>query len=174
MKLRPGRMTHLLVMENNCVKYHPDPTWQSGVMTRTPILNICALSNWPWNYDLESNSWRTIGLWTTIVSNKGLMARTPTLAMCAKWTWPRDTGMTLVQGHEPGHWFWVYVHSWPWPWWYDLRGQGSHFFDQPEEHKLWVQVSSNSVLQLQRRSLKWLSQSEARAAIFVFKSARKI
>ena len=27
-KLRPGFMTHPRVMENNFVKYYPDPTWQ--------------------------------------------------------------------------------------------------------------------------------------------------
>ena len=60
-------------------------------------------------------------------------------------------------------------------------GRPSCFSDQPEKHKLvrglWdlasCQVSLNSVQRLQRRSRKCLSQSEARAAILFFRSARK-
>ena len=57
----------------------------------------------------------------------------------------------------------------------------SFFTDRPEKHKLgrglWdlasCQVSLNSVQRFQRRSRKCLSQSEARAAILFFRSARK-
>ena len=60
-------------------------------------------------------------------------------------------------------------------------GRPSCFSDRPEKHKLgrgrWdlasCQVSLNSILQFQRRSRKCLSQSEARAAILFFRSARK-
>ena len=60
-------------------------------------------------------------------------------------------------------------------------GRPSCFSDQPEKHKLgrgrWdlasCQVSLNSVKRFQRRSRKCLSQSEARAAILFFRSARK-
>ena len=60
-------------------------------------------------------------------------------------------------------------------------GRPSCFSDQPEKHKLcrgrWdlasCQVSLNSVQRFQRRSRKCLSQSEARAAILFFRSARK-
>ena len=60
-------------------------------------------------------------------------------------------------------------------------GRPSYFSDQPEKHKLgrgrWdltsCQVSLNSVQRFQRRSWKCLSQSEARAAILFFLSARK-
>ena len=60
-------------------------------------------------------------------------------------------------------------------------GQPSYFLDQPEKHKLgrglWVfascQVSLNSVQRFHQRSRKFLSQSEARAAILFFRSARK-
>ena len=64
-----------------------------------------------------------------------------------------------------------------------IRGQGGHlvFSDRPEKHKLgrgrWdlasCQVSLNSVQWFQRRSRKCLSQSEAKAAILFFRSARK-
>ena len=60
-------------------------------------------------------------------------------------------------------------------------GRPSCFSDRPEKHKLgrgrWdlasCQVSFNSVQRFQRRSRKCLSQSEARAAILFFRSARK-
>ena len=60
-------------------------------------------------------------------------------------------------------------------------GRPSCFSDRPEKHKLgtglWdlasCQVSLNSVKRFQRRSRKCLSQSEARAAILFFQSARK-
>ena len=64
-----------------------------------------------------------------------------------------------------------------------FRGQGSHvvFPIGPKKHKLgkgrWdlasCQVSLNSVQRFQRRSWKCLSQSDARAAILFFRSARK-
>ena len=53
--------THPWVMDNNCVKYHPDQTWQWGIMARTGILATCALWPLPWRYDLAS--------WTTSVQN---------------------------------------------------------------------------------------------------------
>ena len=60
-------------------------------------------------------------------------------------------------------------------------GRPSCFSNRPEKHKLnrgrWdlasYQVSLNSVQRFQRRSRKCLSQSEARAAILFFRSARK-
>ena len=61
-------------------------------------------------------------------------------------------------------------------------GRPSCYSDRPEKHKLgrgrWdlasCQVSLNSVQRFQRRSQKCLGQSEARAAILFFRSARKI
>ena len=61
------------------------------------------------------------------------------------------------------------------------QGRPSCFFDRHEKHKLcrghWdlacCQVSLNFVHWFQRRSRKCLSQSEARAAISFFRSARK-
>ena len=59
-------------------------------------------------------------------------------------------------------------------------GPPSYFYDQPEKHKIgrghWDlasrQVSLNSIQRFQRRSLKCLSQSEARAAILFLRSAQ--
>ena len=62
-------MTHPWVMDNNCVIYYPDPTWQLGVMAWTRILGMCALWPWPWRYDLGSRSWHILGSWTIIVWN---------------------------------------------------------------------------------------------------------
>ena len=62
-------MTHSWVIDNKCVKYYPDPTWQWGVMARTRISGICTLWPWPWRYDLGWRSWHTLGSWTTIVWN---------------------------------------------------------------------------------------------------------
>ena len=61
-------MTHPSVIDNKCVKYYPDPTWQ-WVMARTRISGICALWPLPSRYDLRSQSWHTLGSWTTIVWN---------------------------------------------------------------------------------------------------------
>ena len=60
-------------------------------------------------------------------------------------------------------------------------GRPSCFSDRPEKHKLgrgcWdlasYEVLLNSIQRFQRRSLKCLSQSEARAAILFFRSAKK-
>ena len=46
-------MTHPWVMDNNCVKYYPNLTWQWGVMALTRILgNVCTVTLtseiWPW------------------------------------------------------------------------------------------------------------------------------
>ena len=62
-------MTHPWVMDNNCVKYYPDLTWQWGLMAWARILGIWAL--WPWlrRYDLLSRSWHTLRSWPTIVWN---------------------------------------------------------------------------------------------------------
>ena len=66
------RSWHILwVMDNYCVKYYPDPTWQGGVMAQTQILDTSALWPWPWNNDLWSRSWHTFWSWTLIVWNIG-------------------------------------------------------------------------------------------------------
>ena len=84
-------MTHPSVIDNKCVKYYLDPTWQWGVMARTRISSICALWPWPLRYDLRSWSGHTLKSWTTIV-----------------WTI-----IQIQLGSEelwPGHGFPVYTH----------------------------------------------------------------
>ena len=49
-------MTRPWVMDNMCVKYYPNSTWQWGVMAGTQIFGMCALWPWPWGYDLGSRS----------------------------------------------------------------------------------------------------------------------
>ena len=58
-------MTHPWFIDNNCVKYYPDPTWQWRVMVRTRILGLWALWPWPRRYDLGSRSWHILELLTT-------------------------------------------------------------------------------------------------------------
>ena len=93
------------VMDNNWVKYYPDPTWQWGVMAQTQISRMCALWPWPWWYDLGSRSHR-LWSWTTIVWNYVQIEQGSTKL------WPGhgspvcvhcdlDLGdMTLGQGHD--------------------------------------------------------------------------
>ena len=99
-------MTHPSVIDNNCVKYYLDPTWQWGVIARTPISSMCALWPWPWRYDLGSSSWHTLGSWTTIVWN------IIQIQLGSEELWPGYgfpvyvhcdldlTDMTLGQGHD--------------------------------------------------------------------------
>ena len=56
-------MTHPYFMDNNCVKYYPDPTFQWGVMAWTLISGVCALWPWSWRYDL--GSWK-LSVWYII------------------------------------------------------------------------------------------------------------
>ena len=106
-------MTHPWVMDNNCVKYYPDPTWQWGVMARTQISSICALWPWPWRYDLGPRSWHTLGSWTTIVwtifqiqlgSEEFIMAQTRISSMCALWPWPWRYDLGSRSWHTLGSW----------------------------------------------------------------------
>ena len=99
-------MTHPWVMDNNCVKYYPDPTWQWGVMARTRISGMCAL--WPWSRrcDLWSRSWHTLGSWTRIVWNiiqiqYGSDELWPGHRFLVCVHYDLDLGeMTLGQGHD--------------------------------------------------------------------------
>ena len=36
-------MTYSLVIDNKCVKYYPDPTWQREVMALTRVCGVCTL-----------------------------------------------------------------------------------------------------------------------------------
>ena len=144
-------MTWPWVMDNNCVKYYPDQTWQWGVVAWTQIFGMWAL--WPWRYDLGSRSWHTLGSWKISVWN---IIQIP---LYNDELWPVDRfsvyahcdpdlgDMTLCQGHDT-----PLVHGqqlcelltrsnfavrscgpdtdfgyvWPWPWRYDLRSNLWH------------------------------------------------
>ena len=97
-------MTHPWVMDNNCVKYYLDPTWQRGVMARTRILGMCALWPWPRRYDLGSRSWHILGSWTIHVCE--ILSRSN----------------LAVRSYDPDF-EWV---LWPWPWRYDLGSRSWH------------------------------------------------
>ena len=72
-------------MDNNCVKYYQDPTWQWGVMARTRILGMCALWPWPWRYENPSS-----GSWEEVENVKSL--RTTDGALWQKLTWAFGSG----------------------------------------------------------------------------------
>ena len=63
------RSWHTRIMDNNCGKYCPNPTWQWGDMAGTRIFGMCALWPWPSRYDLGSRSWHILVSLTTIVWN---------------------------------------------------------------------------------------------------------
>ena len=100
-------MTYPSVIDNKCVKYYPDPTWQWGVMARTCISAICALWPWPRRYDNGSRPWHFLGSWTTIAWN------IIQIQLGSEELWPGhrflvyvhcdlDLGdITLGQGHDP-------------------------------------------------------------------------
>ena len=82
------------VIDNNCVKYYPDPTWQWLVMTRIRSFGMYALWPWPWRYDLGSRFWHHCIMYNNCVKYPdptwqwGVMARTQILGLCAMWRWP--------------------------------------------------------------------------------------
>ena len=149
-------MTHPWVMDNNCVKYYQDPTWQWGAMARTPISCMCALWPWPWRYDLGSRSWHTLASWTTIVWNiiqiqlgseeligpdtdfQNMCTVTLTLEI---WPWvkvmthPWVMDNNCVKYYQDPTWQWGAMARtpiscmcalWPWPWRYDLGSRSWH------------------------------------------------
>ena len=99
-------MTHPWVMDNNCVKYHPDQIWLWGVMVRTRIFGICALWPWPLRYDLGSRWRHNLGSWTIMVWN------IIQIQLGSEELWPGHGfpvcvhcdldpwGMTFGQGHD--------------------------------------------------------------------------
>ena len=99
-------MTHPWVMDNNYVKYYPDPTRQWGVMAWSQIFSMYALWPWHWRYDLRSRSWHNLGSWTISVLN------IIPIQHSSEELWPRHTflvcvhcdldlgDMTLGQGHD--------------------------------------------------------------------------
>ena len=156
-------MTHPWVMDNNFVKYYPDPTWQWGVMARTRISCICAL--WPWRYDLGSRLWHILRSWTISVWN------IIQIQLGSEELWPGhgfpvyvhrdlDLGdMTLGQGHAhpcvmdincvkcyPDQtWQWGDTQIfgkctlWPWPMRYDLGSRAWHTLGS------WITIMWNDI-----------------------------
>ena len=100
-------MTHPWVMDNNCVKYYPESTWQWGVMARTPISSICALWPWPWVkvmthpcvMDINCVKYYPDPTWQW-----GVMARTRISRMCALWPWPWRYDLRSRSWHTLGSW----------------------------------------------------------------------
>ena len=97
---------HNWVMENNCVKYYSDPTWQRGIMAGTRILGMCVLWHWHWRYDLGSRSWHTLGAWTKSV----------------RYIIQIELGSEEIWSGQ----IFSICALWPWPWRYDLRSRSWH------------------------------------------------
>ena len=90
-------MTHPWAMDNNCVKYYSDPTWQWGVMARTWILGMCALWPWPWRYDLDQGHNTPLGhgqQWCEIISRSDKGVR----SYCPDTMWTEGHRQTDGQG----------------------------------------------------------------------------
>ena len=98
-------MTHPWVMDNNCVKYYPDPTWSWGGMAQKRILSMRALWPWPWRYDLGSSSWHTLGSWATIVWNIIQIRQVVTKL----WPGHNVNRRTDRQGDSYIQWWFVYL-----------------------------------------------------------------
>ena len=133
-------MKYPLVMDNNCVKYYPDPTWQWVVMAQTGISSyVCTVTItseiWPW-VKVMTHPWvmdnNCVKYYPDPTWQWGVIARTPISSMCALWPWPWRYNLgsrswhilgswttivwNIIQiqlGNEelwPGHGFWVCVH----------------------------------------------------------------
>ena len=149
-------ITQPWVMDNDCVKYYQDSTWQWGLMACTRTLGMCVPWPWPWRYDLGSWSlhhiWsRTTILWNIIIQiqhcNEELWPHTDFGYMCTMTLtleiWSRAKVMThpwvmdnSCAKYYPGPtWQWNVIALtrilgnralWPWPWRYDLRSKSWH------------------------------------------------
>ena len=112
-------MTHPWGMDNNCVKYYPDPTLQWVVMAQTRILSMCALWHWP-----EIWPWVKVMTHPLVMDNNcvkyypdptwqwGLMARTLISSMCALWPWPWRYDLWSRSSYTLGSWttiVWNYI-----------------------------------------------------------------
>ena len=51
------RNNNPLIMDNNCVKNHPHPSYPWKIMVQKQIFAMYKLWLWPWRYHNESRSW---------------------------------------------------------------------------------------------------------------------
>ena len=112
-------MTHHWVIDNNRVKYYPNPTWQWGVMALHRF-SVCKQWPWPWRYDLGSRSWHNLGSLTISMWN------IIKIQLCSEEKWPRQ-GLRYVQR---------------WPWRYDFGSTSWH------TRGLWTTIVWN-IIQIQ-------------------------
>ena len=144
-------MTHPWVMDNECVKYYPDPTLQWGVMARTWIFGMWALlgqgHDTPLGHgqqvcvilsrsNLAVMSYGTdMDFWYSVCGLCLIKIMTHPWVMdnkCVKYY--QDP--TLQWGVIARTRIWGIYALWPWPWWYD--------FGWRSWHTLWV-MDSNCV-----------------------------
>ena len=76
-------------MHNNCVKYHPHPSWPWKIMVHKQIFAMCKLWPWPWWFDPESGSWCDCVMnYQDPTWQWGVMARTWIFSIYTLWSWP--------------------------------------------------------------------------------------
>ena len=125
-------MTHPSVIDNKCVKYYPDPTWQWGVMAGHgfPVYEHCDLDlgvkvmTHPWVMD---NNWKCNSdpTWQW-----GVMARTQISSICAVWPWPWRYDLGARSWHTLRSWTTIV-------WNYIQIGQGSTKLFLPTMFACW-------------------------------------
>ena len=160
-------LTHPWVMDNNCVKYYPDPTWQWGVMAPTRISSMCALWPWPW-VKVLTHPWVMDNNCVKYYPNPNLTVRsygpdtdfqyvcTVTLTL-EIWPWvkvmthPWVMDNNCVKYYPDPTWQWGVMARtrissmcalWPWPWRYDLGSKSWHTLG------LWTTIVWN-IIQIQ-------------------------
>ena len=103
-------MTHPWVMDNNCVKFYPDPTWQWRVMARTHLFcYVCTLTLtlevWPW-VKVMTHPW---------VMDNNCVKYYPDPTWHSEELWPGHTYFavcTLTLTLEDWPWIKVITHPW--------------------------------------------------------------
>ena len=94
-------MTHRCVMDNKCMKYYPDPTWQWGVMAQdTDFRYVCTLTSALWDMTLGQGHDTPLGHGQQLCD---ILSRS----------------ILAVRIYGPDTDFW-YGALWRWPWRYDL------------------------------------------------------
>ena len=87
-------MTWPWVMDNNCVKYYPDQTWQWGVVAWTQIfwyVGTVTLEVWPW-VKVMTHPWvmenKCVKYYPDPALQWWVMACRQIFSICALWPWP--------------------------------------------------------------------------------------
>ena len=105
-------MTHPSVIDNNCVKYYPDPTWQWGSYgPDTDFGYVCTvtltLEIWPW-VKVMTHPWvmdnNCVKYYPDPTWQWGVMTRTRIPSICALWPWPWRCDLGSRSWNTYGSW----------------------------------------------------------------------